>query len=481
MDETMKIKKLHILIIMFGCVLSGYTQTLEQAKELFKNGAFAQAKTIFAQHIKSKPKDANLNQWYGVCLYETGDRAIAEKHLLIAAQKSIPEAFRYLGEYYFSNYRFDEAINQWNKYITLPLVSTEYIEMYKKKITKAETASRLLKGVVKVEIIDSLIVNKEDFLQYYKLSPECGSLKKFDTYFRSQSGNFASVYENEKKDRIYFASKNGKDDFDIFSSDKLIDTWGEKNRLASPVNSPNNENFPYLLSDGTTLYFASDGEGSMGGYDIFATRLNLSDNSFLTPENVGMPFNSTANDYMLAIDEQLKIGWFASDRNLPSEKVAIYIFIPREEKVVYENLPPSQLISLAMLKSIRESWQSDQKSYKTILQSINNSTEATSDQEVAKNDFIFVLDDNRILKSLSDCKNAESAKLLNQWLSTKSQLEALSDILDKLRREYQNANEKEKKRISEIILTKEKESDEFQQKLWDLEFRFREMEKNINN
>lgn len=45
-----------------------------------------------------------------------------------------------------------------------------------------------------------------------------------------------------------------------------------------------------------------------------------------------MPFNSPANDYMYAIDEFNNIGWFASDRYQPDNKVCIYVFVPNSSK-----------------------------------------------------------------------------------------------------------------------------------------------------
>ena len=49
------------------------------------------------------------------------------------------------------------------------------------------------------------------------------------------------------------------------------------------------------MADGVTIYYASDGEG-LGGYDIFVTRYNTNTDTYLVPENVGMPFNSPYND-----------------------------------------------------------------------------------------------------------------------------------------------------------------------------------------
>ena len=48
----------------------------------------------------------------------------------------------------------------------------------------------------------------------------------------------------------------------------------------------------------------------------------MNTDTYLAPENVGMPFNSPYNDYMYVIDEFNNLGWFASDRYQPEDKSA---------------------------------------------------------------------------------------------------------------------------------------------------------------
>ena len=47
---------------------------------------------------------------------------------------------------------------------------------------------------------------------------------------------------------------------------------------------------------------------------------------FYIPDNYGLPYNSTANDYFLAIDERNNLGWLVSDRYQPEDKVCILYF-----------------------------------------------------------------------------------------------------------------------------------------------------------
>jgi hypothetical protein len=138
----------------------------------------------------------------------------------------------------------------------------------------------------------------------------------------------------------------------------MMDEWGKGNMLPGSINESMNASYPYVLADGITIYYAADGPASMGGYDIFVTRYNTNTDTYLTPENVGMPFNSPYNDYMYVIDEFNNLGWFASDRYQPEGKVCVYVFIPASSKQVYnyESMDKNKLIKLAQLHSIRDTW-----------------------------------------------------------------------------------------------------------------------------
>lgn len=93
---------------------------------------------------------------------------------------------------------------------------------------------------------------------------------------------------------------------------------------------------PFITQDGITLYFGADGPQSLGGLDIFMTRSDAENNDFLRPLNMGMPFNSPANDFLMAIDEQNGEGWWVSDRGMADTPDSVVIFrykLPGETRV----------------------------------------------------------------------------------------------------------------------------------------------------
>jgi hypothetical protein len=99
-------------------------------------------------------------------------------------------------------------------------------------------------------------------------------------------------------ERIYFSSDRpgGYGGKDLYVSHLLPDGfWGEPLNLGPQINTPLNEESPFLHPDGRTLYFSSEGHASMGGYDIFSAVLG-EDGEWGESANMGYPINTPDDD-----------------------------------------------------------------------------------------------------------------------------------------------------------------------------------------
>lgn len=67
-------KKYIIGLFTLCCAGNAAAQSFAQAKQLFLNGEFEQAKPAFQKLVKQAPSNANYNYWYGACCYETGEK-----------------------------------------------------------------------------------------------------------------------------------------------------------------------------------------------------------------------------------------------------------------------------------------------------------------------------------------------------------------------------------------------------------------------
>ena len=289
--------------------------TLDQARELYKAGKYAEAAPVFKAQLKRRPNDGSLNHWYGVCLFHEKKYAEAEKYLKVGVKRKVLESPHFLGDVYMAQYRFDDAAASYQDYIdALEKNKKQVPDSVTEAIARARKAKLMLNHVEQVQVIDSLIVDADSFFEHFKMTPESGRIGTAETLDVAIPDSTIG-YMPQRGDKVFFGMPVEGKGYELCAMNKLTDgRWSRITPLPEGVNTTRNEAYPFFLNDGVTLYYASNGEGSIGGYDIFITRLNLENNTYLKPENVGMPFNSIYNDYMMAVDEMLNIGWFVSDR-----------------------------------------------------------------------------------------------------------------------------------------------------------------------
>ena len=92
--------------------------------------------------------------------------------------------------------------------------------------------------------------------------------------------------------------------------------WTKAVNLGPVVNSPYDDDFPYLANDGRTLYFSSNREESMGGMDFFTAQYDLSVGAWSLPKNLGLPLSSSGNDrWFRPASDGVKV-YFSSDRKI---------------------------------------------------------------------------------------------------------------------------------------------------------------------
>ncbi|MBX2972981.1 MAG: PD40 domain-containing protein [Flavobacteriales bacterium] len=117
---------------------------------------------------------------------------------------------------------------------------------------------------------------------------------------------------------IYFTSDRpgGYGGRDIYRIRRLPNgEWSLPLNLGPTVNTPYDEDAPFMHSDGTTLFFSSNGHNTMGGYDIFRTTLTDYDmNGWAVPENMGYPLNTVNDDIYFCLSADGRTGYFSSER-----------------------------------------------------------------------------------------------------------------------------------------------------------------------
>lgn len=148
----------------------------------------------------------------------------------------------------------------------------------------------------------------------------------------------ASVSNNGKT--LYFTSnrKGGPGSMDIFIARlNELGQWGEPVAIGETINTVLNEDTPFITDNDSLLYFSSQGHITMGGYDIFCSKL-LPAGEWSEPENLKYPISTTDDDLFYYPWHNGKIGYFSVYDKDGIGKEDIYAFQTASDKTYAEVL-----------------------------------------------------------------------------------------------------------------------------------------------
>ncbi len=112
--------------------------------------------------------------------------------------------------------------------------------------------------------------------------------------------------------QLIFASDRpgGLGGLDLYISEKVNGDWGPAVNLGPDINTEFNEDRPFLINNGKTLFFSSQGHENIGGYDLFRSDLQ-SNNKWSTPENLGYPLNTPDDNIFFMPANDGKSGYYS--------------------------------------------------------------------------------------------------------------------------------------------------------------------------
>lgn len=340
------------------------------------------------------------------------------------------------GRMAFERYDFEQASELYGKFSQSlrkkPNPEREaLLEVYERQL---ETAENFLDNVQKIEIIDRIDVPADGFFKAIKLPADGSQLRDASASPFQQGRESDFVFSDESGDFIMWTQtdENGRER--IAESSRLTDgSWEQPIVESETLNDGGNARNPFMLTDGTTLYYACDGEGSMGGYDIFVATKDPSTGEYRQPLNLGFPFNSPADEYMLAIDEENGVGWWVTDRNHLDGKLTVYVYLTSDVRRNYNAEEEDDIIALASADDIALT-QNPDTDYSRIKRQISDSAKKKSSE--AKADFLFAMPGGKIYTKLADFSTATAKRLMQQYMAAEKEQEEDLSRLSRLRRKY---------------------------------------------
>ncbi|TAE19162.1 MAG: hypothetical protein EAZ95_02560 [Bacteroidetes bacterium] len=164
---------------------------------------------------------------------------------------------------------------------------------------------------------------------YYSRSEDglkWSSVEEFKAVNSPEHETSISITSDNKT--VYFASnrEGGLGGLDIWKCVKdEKGKWGKPENLGNEINTPYDDDAPFIMPDGKTLYFSSKGHTSMGSYDIFKTE--MTGGLWGKPENLGYPINSADSDVFFVISANGRHGYYASPKEGGQGDEDIYVVI----------------------------------------------------------------------------------------------------------------------------------------------------------
>lgn len=305
---------------------------IKQADELFDSESYVQALPLYSQLVSLEPRNADYNMRFGVCALFGGEaKTTAIKHLNFAANKGDgADAWYYLGIAHHRNYSFDEAIAAYRKFLEQSDPKKRPSYPVARQIEMAKNGQGLLSALTDVVVIDKKQAPESEFFRYYNLENIGGKIlttpEELLTKADRKAGHRGVIHFPKGANVVYYSSygANTSTGLDIYQATRVAGEFTDIRKVDGPINTAMDEEFPFLHPDGNTLYFASKGHNSMGGYDIFVSRREPTSGQWSDPVNLDFAINTPDDDLFYVADSLNQRAFFASGRSSAAGDLHVY-------------------------------------------------------------------------------------------------------------------------------------------------------------
>ena len=291
----------------------------KEADGFFQKQNYTEAKERYLKLIAVDQKNVEFNYKYGVCLFETENKLKSKKYFeFILNKTNVPvKAHLYRGKIFQHEYDFDNAIREFE----LCKKDIQLEKEAREEIDRCVSAKEQIKLKSNLTVKEKELTQQGNHEKFYKFSQPYTfyNLDKGEVYEKQNKAvgfNPKYIFKRGMKYRIFASYSEKKETgLDIFIQIKNVnEEWGEIRKIPL-INTLKDENYPFYDDSTKTLYFASTGHSSFGGYDIFKVPYDWKANTVGEIENIGFPYNTPSDDYLYVPDYGLNSAYFTSNRN----------------------------------------------------------------------------------------------------------------------------------------------------------------------
>ena len=249
------------------------------------------------------------------------------------------------GDRLHGQYRFEEAMELFARAAALT-ADPDTVRMLRARMDQSQNALNMTDFCADPVVVARERFSREDFFLFYPLKNQTWRLPPHSL---DPSSDGFPTYAPRGGQTLYFSAPDATGSRNLYVSRSENDVWSAPELLGEHLLSPGNEVFPMLSEDGKTLTFASDGFYGMGGYDLYTSAWNEEAGAWGEPVNMGFPYSSPGDDFLLADSPDGRYTLFASNRDCPRDSVYIYVV---EKQPVIPRVPMRDPVALARTASL---------------------------------------------------------------------------------------------------------------------------------
>lgn len=397
--------------------------------------------------------------------YTPGQRKESHLAFIEARQKGIPEASLYLGRLAMADFNFDEAQRLFGEYAEKMRKAKRPLDAeFEFDKADCEEGKRQFDRMQEIVVIDAVNVNRNDFFKHLRMPLSAGRIVPVsDLHLPAGKERGATGYISESGDLMMWSEMNDSTGMlQLMEASRLTDgTLSDAHATPDFLGQEGDAINPFLSADGTTLYYVANGDNSVGGYDIFLATRDPLTGDYLQPVNAGIPFNSSSDEYIMTIDEENGVGWWATDRhNLPDDMITLYVYVLPEERVNLNTDDDDKRLR-ARLEDIKLTWiapvadteqSDDDEQEDEVEQSEQKPDQATLNkrysalaaeirkiqpgQKPRRHDCVIPIGKGEYIYSADDVKTPEEKRLVADYIAAEKQYESDRKRLSEMRREW---------------------------------------------
>ena len=244
------------------------------------------------------------------------------------------------GDRLHRQYRFEEAMDLYAR-AAARTADADTIRLLRDRMDRSQNALNMTDFCADPVVVARERFSRKDFFLFYPLKNQTWRLPPHSL---DPSTDGIPTYAPRGGQSLCFSAPDATGSRNLYVSSSDGSVWSYPVLLGESLLSPGNEVFPMLSEDGKTLTFSSDGLHGMGGYDLYRSTWNEETGAWGEPVNLGFPFSSPGDDFLLVDSPDGRYTLFASNRDCAPDSVYIYV---TEKQPILVRVPMRDPVALA--------------------------------------------------------------------------------------------------------------------------------------